>query len=148
MCDLILHFPFRGCRLIKEIPVIGRQAIAIILLLALVACADKFDYSKGAQLTGGNPEVGREKIVAHDCHSCHEIPGIPVNANRKGPDLKHWSRRSKIANNWPNTPENLEDYIRHPDRMMHGKGVKSEISMPSVNAEDAKNIAAYLYSIE
>jgi len=32
--------------------------------------------------------------------------------------------------------------------MMHGKGVKSEISMPRVSAEDARNIVAYLFSIE
>jgi len=126
----------------------GSLAIALAMVAGLVACADRFDYAKGARLTGGNPETGREKIVAHDCHSCHEIPGVPVNANRKGPDLKHWSRRNKIANRWPNTPEYLEDYLRHPDRMLHATRMTSEISMPSVNAEDAKNIAAYLYSIE
>ena len=124
------------------------ELLALSIMASLLGCADSFDYAKGAQMTGGDPQVGKEKVISHDCHSCHEIPGVPVNANRKGPGLTHWSRKSKIADQWPNTPENLEDYIRHPDRMMHGKGVKSEISMPSVNAEDAKNIAAYLYSIE
>ena len=136
----------------KRSKITQRSSVMVLLmgslLLALAGCADSFDYAKGAQMTGGDPQIGKEKIVSHDCHSCHEIPGVPVNANRKGPDLKHWGRRSRIVDKWPNTPENLEDYIRHPDRMMHGKGVKSEISMPTVNAEDAKNIAAYLYSLE
>ncbi|HVO79054.1 MAG TPA: hypothetical protein VMT39_03495 [Candidatus Bathyarchaeia archaeon] len=62
-----------------------------------IACAESFDYAKGAQPTGGDPKIGEEKILSHECHSCHEIPGILVNAERKGPSLKHWARRSKIA---------------------------------------------------
>ena len=99
-------------------------------------------------MTGGDPQNGKEKIILHDCHSCHVIPGIPVNADSRGPALKHWSRRNTIANNWPNTPENLEDFIEHPERMLHGKGVKSEITMSNVKPNDARDIAAYLFSID
>lgn len=122
--------------------------IAILPLLFCIACADKFDYARGASMTGGDPEAGKQKIVLHDCHSCHEIPGIPVNPDRKGPDLKHWSRRSTIAKQWPNTPANLEDFIEHPERMLHGKNLKSEITMSNVKPADAKDIAAYLFSLD
>ena len=118
------------------------------LLLALAGCADRIDYSKGASVTGGTPAAGKEKIILHDCHSCHAIPGVALNANRRGPALTHWARRSMIAKRWPNTPENLEDFIEHPDRMLHADGLKTEMAMPSIKPDDAKDIAAYLFSIE
>jgi cytochrome c2 len=122
--------------------------LTIILLIGLISCADKFDYQRGAAMTGGDPTVGREKIVLHDCHSCHEIPGVPINRDAKGPALKHWSRQRTIAKKWPNTPENLEDFIEHPDRMLHGTGMKREMTMSSVKPDDAKDITAYLFSID
>ena len=131
---------------------ITRQAMpriaAASLLLALFACADRIDYNKGASLTGGDPQAGKEKIIRHDCHSCHAIPGIPVNADARGPALNHWARRSTIAKKWPNTAENLEDFIEHPDRMLHGSGMKTEMTMPTIKPADAKDIAAYLFSLE
>ena len=118
------------------------------LLLALAGCVDQVDYSKGGSVAGGDPAAGKEKIVLHDCHSCHEIPGVPLNANRRGPALTHWARRSMIIKKWPNTPENLEDFIEHPDRMQHATGMKTEMAMPTVKAGDAKDIAAYLFSLQ
>lgn len=122
--------------------------LASALLLGLAGCADKFDYERGANMTGGNASVGRDKVILHDCHSCHEIPGVPLNRDARGPSLKHWSRRRTIAKQWPNTPENLEDFIEHPERMLHGKGLKNEMTMSNVKPGDAKDIAAYLFSID
>jgi len=126
----------------------GVAALTLGMLLGLTACADKFDYEHGARMTGGDPNVGRDKVILHDCHSCHQIPGIPLNRDAKGPSLKHWSRKKLIAKKWPNTPENLEDFIEHPERMLHGKGLKNEMTMSNVKPADAKDIAAYLYSLE
>ena len=123
-------------------------AAVLSLLAALIACADSFDYAKGASMTGGDPNAGREKIILHDCHSCHLIPGVPVNRDSKGPALKHWSRQSTIAGKWPNTPESLEDSIQHPERMLHGKNLKNEMTMSNVKPADSKDIAAYLFSIQ
>ena len=129
-----------------------RQTItaAGLLLMAtlLISCSQTFNYERGASMTGGDPQVGKEKIVLHDCHSCHEIPGIPVNRDRRGPSLKHWAKQSTIAKKWPNTPDNLEDFLQHPERMLHGSGLKSEMTMSSVKPDDAKDIAAYLFSID
>ena len=122
--------------------------LLLSLTLFLVACSQTFNFERGASMTGGDPQAGKEKIVLHDCHSCHEIPGIPLNRDRKGPSLKHWARQSTIAKKWPNTAENLEDFLQHPERMLHGNGLKSEITMSSVKASDAKDIAAYLFSID
>jgi len=129
-----------------------RQTItaAVLLFMAtlLISCSQTFNYERGASMTGGDPQVGKEKIVLHDCHSCHEIPGIPVNRDRRGPSLKHWAKQSTIAKKWPNTPDNLEDFLQHPERMLHGSGLKSEMTMSSVKPDDAKDIAAYLFSID
>jgi len=123
-------------------------SLLLLTIMLLVACAQTFNYERGASMTGGDPAAGKEKIVVHDCHSCHEIPGIPVNPDRRGPSLKHWSKQSTIAKKWPNTPDNLEDFLQHPERMLHGNGLKSEMTMSSVKPADAKDIAAYLYSID
>jgi cytochrome c2 len=139
----------RGRKFVRR--VVGRPGIiatGVLLLLGLVGCSDKFDYERGASMTGGDPKTGKEKIVLHDCHSCHEIPGIPINRDAHGPSLKHWSRRSTIARKWPNTPESLEDFIEHPERMLHGTGMKNEMTMSSVKPANAKDIAAYLFSID
>lgn len=127
---------------------LGWSALFLLVVGLVVGCSDSFDYAKGASMTGGDPQVGREKIVLHDCHSCHIIPGVPVNRDSRGPALKHWSKQSTIAKKWPNTPENLEEFIQHPERMLHGKDLKNEITMSSVKPQDAKDIAAYLFSIQ
>ena len=129
-----------------------RQTItaAVLLFMAtlLISCSQTFNYERGASMTGGDPQVGKEKIVLHDCHSCHEIPGIPVNRDRRGPSLKHWAKQSTIAKKWQNNAGNLEDFLQHPERMLHGSGLKSEMTMSSVKPADAKDIAAYLFSID
>jgi cytochrome c len=128
-------------------PIIPASGLLFITMF-LVACSQTFNYERGASMTGGDPQAGKEKIVLHDCHSCHEIPGIPVNRDVRGPSLKHWAKQSTIAKKWPNTPENLEDFLQHPERMLHGSGLKTEMTMSSVKSGDAKDIAAYLFSID
>jgi cytochrome c len=133
---------------IRHYRLLAISPLGLLMAVLLTSCAEKFDYAKGAAMTGGDPNAGKEKIIVHDCHSCHEIPGIPVNPDRRGPSLKHWARQSMIIKKWPNTPENLEDFLQHPERMLHGSGLKSEMTMSSVKPGDAKDIAAYLFSIE
>ena len=123
-------------------------ALVLLICCVLVCCTQTFNYQRGESMTGGDPARGKEKIVLHDCHSCHEIPGVPLNPDRRGPSLKHWSRQSTIAKKWPNTPEDLEDFIQHPDRMLHGTGLKSELTMSTAKPADSKDIAAYLYSLD
>ena len=139
----------RVCKFLKKLvrhPMM--TGITALLLLGLTACSGKIDYEHGASMTGGDPAAGKDKIILHDCHSCHDIPGIPVNRDTRGPSLKHWSRRSTIAKRWPNTPEDLQDFLQHPERMLHGTNMKNEMTMSSVKAGDAKDIAAYLFSLE
>jgi cytochrome c2 len=117
--------------------------IGVTAVLFAACSSSGFDFAKGTSLTGGNPQVGKEKIVLHDCHSCHVIPGVEGDAHVLGPTLDHWSRRSSIISKWPNNPPNLENWIRHSEQLLPGTTMK----MLSVNEQDAKDIAAYLFSI-
>jgi cytochrome c1 len=97
----------------------------------------------GARLTGGDPELGRKKLGDHSCVSCHIIPGVANASGTLAPSLASWFRRTKIAGFSPNTPANLERWIQSPARL------KPETSMPDMNvsAQDSRDMAAYLYSL-
>jgi cytochrome c1 len=60
-----------------------------------------------------------------------------------GPTLANLSRRSILAGQLPNNPENLIGWIEHPQQIKPGDG------MPElgVNATDARDMAAYLYTL-
>jgi cytochrome c len=92
---------------------------------------------------GGNAEAGKLAIVMHDCHSCHAIPGIESDGHVQEPSLSRWATRKTIVKEWPNSPANLENWIRHSEQLRPGTTVK----LLSINEKDARDIAAYLYSL-
>ena len=112
---------------------------AVALLLAACGNGDPADATQ----SGGNPSRGREVIRNAGCGSCHTIPGIRGAHGMVGPPLTAWSRRSLIAGNLPNSPGNLERWIGNAQRVEPGT------AMPDldVTPEDARDMAAYLYSI-
>ena len=61
-----------------------------------------------------------------------------------GPPLTSFSRRSYIAGHLSNNPDLLIRWIRHPH------GFKQETAMPEmgVGEQDARDIAAYLYTLK
>jgi cytochrome c len=118
-------------------------------LVALLGGCDDFrsrskDFQAGANLTGGNPEAGRDRIQQYGCRSCHMIPGIPGAEALVGPPLIHWSKRVYIAGELPNTPENLMRWLQHPPQ------VEPKTAMPDmgITEKDSRDIAAYLYSLK
>jgi cytochrome c len=118
----------------------------LLLTLALgLACNyfRDFDFARGARLTGGDPELGRKKLAQFSCVSCHEIPGVPHGSGNFAPPLISWSKQSKIAEAFPNTPANLEQWIQSP------RLLKPQTTMPDMNVSpaDSRDIAAYLYSL-
>jgi cytochrome c1 len=60
-----------------------------------------------------------------------------------GPPLIHFARRSYIAGELPNTGQNLIRWIRSP------RSVEPGTDMPDlgVSESDARNMAAYLYTL-
>jgi cytochrome c1 len=95
-------------------------------------------------VAGGNPDKGKAAIVTYGCGACHTIPGVTSAKGTVGPPLDFWSRRSIIAGEVPNTPANLIRWIQVP------QSIEPTTAMPnlSVSEAEAKNIAAYLYTLQ
>lgn len=71
------------------------------------------------------------------------IPGVSGANGLVGPPLIKWSGRSFIAGEVPNNPENLITWITVPQSIEPGT------VMPNLGVldEDARDIAAYLYTL-
>lgn len=82
-------------------------------------------------------------IVKYKCGRCHTIPGIPGANGVFGPPLNFMGRRTMIAGNFPNDPENLVRWIMSPQAM------KPQTAMPQLGLtdRDARDAAAYLYTL-
>ena len=120
------------------------MSAVVSLGLTLAGCSNGFDYSKGRRMTGGDPIVGKRAIFKRDCTSCHVIPGFEGNTEVAGPALSHWAKHGMIEDTWPNTPENLERWIRFSETM----NPETVMKLLSVNEKDAKDISAYLFSLQ
>jgi cytochrome c1 len=121
-----------------------RTAMAVVAVsvgvgLGASACGGS-DRNPNQVVTGGDPDVGKREIVQHGCGSCHEIPGVKGADGLVGPPLTKFGRRSFIAGELANTPDNLIRWIRDP------KNVEPGTDMPDlgVTTQEARNIAAYL----
>jgi cytochrome c1 len=60
-----------------------------------------------------------------------------------GPPLIQWSRRAYLAGRLPNTPSDLVHWIVAPQAIEPG----TAMPMLGVSVEEARNIAAYLYTL-
>lgn len=110
-------------------------------LLFLAACGAQASAME-KQAPGGDIDAGRLALSRHGCGSCHQIRGIAGANGRVGPPLIDFQERHYIAGALPNTAENLMRWIQQPQEVRPGT------AMPNldVTEEDARNIAAYLYS--
>ena len=68
-------------------------------LALLGACTKHPPSSLGL---GGDPDRGKEQIVAYGCGSCHVIPGVPGAKGLVGPPLTQFAHRAFIAGEVPN----------------------------------------------
>jgi cytochrome c len=110
------------------------------------ACSDVASRDRRAlsRLTdGGDPQLGKEAIRNYGCQTCHTIRGVPGARALVGPDLTGLRERAYLAGQLPNTPENLIHWVQHP----HSVNPKTVMPEMNVGDEDARNIAAYLYSL-
>jgi cytochrome c len=112
---------------------------ALSTLVALTACTGEPPSSDA--ITGGNPRHGLEAIQRYGCGACHRIDGVPGAYGTVGPTLQKIGERAYIAGTLPNSPENLQQWIRFPQRIVPGN------AMPELDVSeiDARDIAAYLY---
>lgn len=83
-------------------------------------------------------------MVRYKCGSCHTVPGIGGANGVFGPPLMAMGRRSYIAGNFPNSPDNMVHWIMNP------KSMKPATAMPDLNLSEqqARDVAAYLYTLQ
>ena len=114
------------------------------LLLALTACKKDIRKEASEMTGGGDPDAGKKTLARRNCNACHKIPGVESSRATGGPNLEHWTQRQLIAKRYPNTPENLIHWIQDPRAMV------DTTYMPSmgVQEKEARDIAAYLYTLE
>jgi cytochrome c len=109
----------------------------LILALLLAGCTPERE-----PVTGGDPEKGKALIARFGCGSCHTIPGVRGATATVGPPLESFKKRVYIAGRATNTADELVKWIVNP------RELDPKTAMPSVgvDASQARDIAAYLYS--
>jgi cytochrome c2 len=120
----------------------------LLVIGTLAACSKPdADLQPTATTQGGaigNVEAGRAAIERVGCGSCHVIPGIEGADGMVGPSLDRIGSHEYLAGMLHNTPDSMIVWLRYPQRIVPGN------AMPDmgVSAEDARNIAAYLYTLK
>ena len=118
------------------------RTLVVLGLLALGACSHA-EADAAALTQGGDAGRGRELIRTYGCGACHTIPGVAGADATVGPNLQGIATRAYIAGVLPNQPQNMMQWIMNPP------GVDPKTAMPNlrVTARDARDIAAYLYTL-
>jgi len=95
----------------------------------------------GSDAAQGVRARGELALRQHGCTACHVIPGVTGPDSGVGPSLDGFARRQLIAGRLPNTPANLERWIRDP------QAVDANTAMPNlgVSERSAREMVQYLY---
>jgi cytochrome c2 len=119
---------------------VTRWSFALLGLFLLAGCSRADPQPEPA--TGGSPQRGKQLIEAYGCASCHTISGIRTAHGLVGPPLTNIKSRAYIGGVLANKPDNLENWIMHPNQY------SPNTAMPDlgVSPAQARDIAAYLYS--
>jgi cytochrome c len=124
----------------------ARTAIAPLIALAAFTLAGcSHGEADAAALTGGgSPKHGAELIRSYGCGTCHSVPRVPGANATVGPNLQGIASRAYIAGVLPNVPNNMVRWIQNP------QAVDQKTAMPNlgVSSRDARDIAAYLYTLK
>ena len=88
------------------------------------------------------PQEAPALMSHYGCPTCHVIPHVAAAVGKVGPSLWGLSQRSYLAGALPNTPENLQQWIMHPQKY------RANSAMPEMNVSprDARIIAGFLES--
>lgn len=128
--------------------------VKLSMLLVVLTAAIGFHYSvRGLQrepvettwhVLSSNPDRGRVLLRQHGCGACHIVPGVSQARGKVGPKLDRLRHSIYVAGVIPHTPQNLVSWIQDP------KEIDPRTAMPDlgVNGQDARDMAAYLYSID
>jgi|SRR3954471_2784693 cytochrome c len=116
----------------------------LLLCALLLAACNREDKQQISNMTGGDASKGKEAIARYGCTACHNVPGVKGPRGMVGPPLDHMASRAFIAGKIQNTPPNMIQWIENPQSMDPNN------AMPNLNvtAADAKDMAAFLYTLK
>lgn len=116
----------------------SRALWLVLPLAATYGCSAGRNQQVGTAWHPSAPQL----MIQYGCPSCHVIPGVPGAAGKVGPSLDSLAQRSYIAGVLPNTPENLEHWVMHPQSIHPGT------AMPEmgVTSSDARTITEFFQS--
>lgn len=130
-----------------------RISLSAMVVLALVVLGlvyggyaykrDRNERALAVAVTGGDPDLAPRLMVYYGCGGCHTIPGIRGANGQVGPPLQAFSRRSYVGGVMTNTPDHLVEWIVNP------RGADPRTAMPAtgISPEEARHVAAYLYTL-
>jgi cytochrome c len=118
--------------------------VLVVLPIVIVAACSRAPAPPPPEARAGHPERGAELIARYGCGSCQTVPGVDRADGLVGPPLTRFGARSYIAGQLPNNADNLRRWISDP------QAVEPGTAMPDlgVDAIDAQDIAAYLYTLD
>ena len=111
----------------------------LVLLGTLTGCG-----GQSTPALGGDPENGRLLLRQFPCGSCHSIPGVANARGKVGPPLDRVAKRVYLAGVLPNTPANMQAFIRDP-RIADPRTAMPDLGVTEAHARD---MVAYLYTLE
>lgn len=117
-----------------------RLALAWTFLLGLALPGCNGTVQRSARVASGSERSAPELMRQYGCPACHVIPHVPGAVGKVGPPLSSLDQRSYLAGSLQNTPENLRNWIMHPQHYQPGT------AMPEmgVSSPDAERIAEFL----
>jgi cytochrome c2 len=126
----------------------GIALFAILLVLGIGGVAAEYVHERNqmwihaAAITGGNPARGEALFIEYGCGGCHALRNVRKATGTVGPSLDGIALRTFVAGKLANNPENLQNWIRDPQKISPGT------AMPDlrVGAGDARDINAFLYT--
>ena len=100
--------------------------------------------AEAAEPTDPQQKRGQTVFLGSTCVMCHAIQGTSANA-LKAPDLTHvGSRTTLAAGTLPNTTEDMQRWIRDPQKIKPG----SNMPASTLAEDDLRALAAYLGSLK
>lgn len=127
-----------------------QAGIGIALIAAIVASLTWLNERRAATQreaqgsTGGQIARAVPLMLANGCAGCHTIDGVPGAQGLVGPTLgSSLPQKVYIAGTLQNTPANMIAWLRR------SRDMQPRTAMPStgISEQDARDIAAYLYSL-
>ncbi|MBB3019171.1 cytochrome c2 [Microvirga lupini] len=99
--------------------------------------------ARAVALTMGDPDRGRDLTLRYGCAGCHTIPGVPGAQGNVGPTLQGIAARVYIGGVATNSPDTLIQWIENPRSI----DPKTAMPMTGISRAEARDVAAYLYTL-